>query len=299
MNTDVDDTHKSRAAAWFAELRDAICAAFEGLEDAQDTGPFAELAPGRFQRKETRRAGADAGADAGGGVMAVMREGRVFEKVGVNVSTVFGALGPEAQRSLTARKAIPGLEADPRFWAAGISLVAHLRSPLTPAVHMNTRMFWTSGGWWFGGGSDLNPMIEDPEDTSFFHDRLREACARHDPDYYPRFKAWADEYFLIRHWNEPRGVGGVFYDDLCTGDWEADFAFTQDVGRAFLEAYVPLITRHMRRPWTDEQREIQLVKRGRYAEFNLVYDRGTRFGLETGHNPEAVLMSLPPIAKWP
>lgn len=295
MGTEIDDTHKSRAAAWFGGLRDAICAAFETLEDAQDAGPFADLPAGRFQRKQTRRAG----EDAGGGVMAVMREGRVFEKVGVNVSTVFGELDPRARRSLTARKAIPGLEADPRFWAAGISLVAHPRSPLTPAVHMNTRMFWTPAGWWFGGGSDLNPMIEDPGDTAFFHDRLREACAGHDPGYYPRFKAWADEYFLIRHWGEPRGVGGIFYDDLCTGDWEADFAFTQDVGRAFLEAYVPLVTRHMKEPWTEEQREIQLVKRGRYAEFNLIYDRGTRFGLETGHNPEAVLMSLPPLAKWP
>lgn len=292
----LDDPHKTRAAAWFAELRDAICAAFEGLEDAQDAGPFADLPPGRFERKETRRA---AEGEGGGGVMSVMRGGRVFEKVGVNISTVFGTLGAQAQRSLTARKDIPGLAADPRFWASGISLVAHLNSPLTPAVHMNTRMFWTPGGWWFGGGADLNPMIEDAEDTGFFHDRLREACDRHDPGYYPRFKAWADEYFLIRHWNEPRGVGGIFYDDLCTGDWEADFGFTRDVGRGFLAAYPPLVARHMRRPWTEEQREIQLVKRGRYAEFNLVYDRGTRFGLETGHNPEAVLMSLPPVAKWP
>ncbi len=294
---EVTEAHKTRAAAWFAELRDAICAAFERLEDDQDAGPFAHLPPGRFVRKETRRAAATE-ADAGGGVMSVMREGRVFEKVGVNVSTVYGALGAPAQRSLTARKAIPGLEADPSFWASGISLVAHMRSPLTPAVHMNTRMFWTPGGWWFGGGADLNPMIEDEADTAFFHARLREACDAHDPDYYPRFKAWADEYFLIRHWNEPRGVGGVFYDDLCTGDWDADFAFTQDVGRAFLTAFPPLVERHMRRPWTEAQREIQLVKRGRYAEFNLVYDRGTLFGLKTGGNIDAILMSLPPVATW-
>ncbi len=295
---DISDTHKARASAWFAELRDAICAEFEALEDAQDTGPFADLAPGRFTQKETHRTGEGDG-DAGGGVMSVMRAGRVFEKVGVNISTVYGALGAQAQRALTARKEIPGLAGDPRFWAAGISLVAHMRSPLTPAVHMNTRMFWTPGGWWFGGGSDLNPMIEDADDTAFFHDRQREACERHDAEYYPRFKAWADEYFLIKHWNEPRGVGGIFYDDHCTGDWEADFAFTQDVGRAFLAAFPPLVARHMKRPWTEDQREIQLVKRGRYAEFNLVYDRGTQFGLQTGHNPEAVLMSLPPIAKWP
>ncbi|WP_299133020.1 oxygen-dependent coproporphyrinogen oxidase [uncultured Amaricoccus sp.] len=297
--TDVAESEKTRAKDWFEGLRDRICAAFEALETAQDTGPFADLPPGRFDRRETRRVGAAADEEAGGGVMAVMRGGRVFEKVGVNVSTVFGILAPEARRSLTARKEIPGLDADPRFWASGISLVAHLRSPLTPAVHMNTRMFWTPAGWWFGGGADLNPMIEDPADTTHFHAGLRAACDAHDPAYYSRFKAWADDYFLIRHWNEPRGVGGVFYDDLCTGDWEADFAFTRDIGAAFLPAYAPLVERHMRRPWTEAQREIQLVKRGRYAEFNLVYDRGTQFGLRTGHNPEAVLMSLPPVAKWP
>ncbi len=297
--TDIGDNEKNRARDWFEGLRDRICATFEALETAQDAGPFADLPPGRFERKETRRTGAESGEDAGGGVMAVMRGGRVFEKVGVNVSTVFGALAPEARRSLTARREIPGLESDPRFWASGISLVAHLRSPLTPAVHMNTRMFWTPGGWWFGGGADLNPMIEDAVDTAHFHAELAAACDAHDPAYYPRFKAWADDYFLIRHRNEPRGVGGVFYDDLCTGDWEADFAFTRAIGAAFLPAYVPLVERHMRRPWTEAQREIQLVKRGRYAEFNLVYDRGTQFGLRTGHNPEAVLMSLPPVAKWP
>lgn len=294
----VGDAEKARAEAWFAGLRDEICAAFEALEDAQDAGPFAALPPGRFERKPTRRESPD-GAEGGGGVMAVMRAGRVFEKVGVNVSAVHGALGAQAQRSLTARKDVPGLAEDPRFWASGISLVAHMRSPLTPAVHMNTRMFWTPAGWWFGGGADLNPMIEDEEDTAFFHAAMRRACDAHDPGYYPRFKAWADEYFMIRHWNEPRGVGGIFYDDLCSGDWEADFAFTRDVGRAFVAAFPPLVERHMRRPWTEAQREIQLVKRGRYAEFNLVYDRGTQFGLQTGHNPEAVLMSLPPVAKWP
>ncbi len=296
--TIVAETEKDQAAAWFADLRDRICAAFEALEDSLDTGPFAGLPAGRFERKETRRAGEE-GEDAGGGVMSVMREGRVFEKVGVNISTVYGRLAPQAQRSLTARKEIPGLAEDPRFWASGISLVAHMRSPRTPAVHMNTRMFWTPGAWWFGGGADLNPAIEMAEDTAFFHARLREACDAHDAGYYPRFKEWADEYFLIRHWNEPRGVGGIFYDDICTGDWEADFAFTQDVGRSFLAAFPPITERRMRETWTEEEREIQLVKRGRYAEFNLVYDRGTKFGLETGHNPEAVLMSLPPVAKWP
>ena len=289
---------KARAAAWFETLRDEICAAFEALEDAQAAGPFAGLPPGRFERKATRRAG-EGGEDAGGGVMAVMRGGRVFEKVGVNVSTVYGRLGAQAQRSLTARREVPGLDSDPRFWASGVSLVAHMRSPLSPAVHMNTRMFWTPGAQWFGGGADLNPMIEDAADTAAFHATLKAACDAHDPGYYPRFKAWADEYFLIRHWNEPRGVGGIFFDDLASGDAEADFAFVRDVGRAFLTAFLPITRRHLAEPWTEAQREIQLIRRGRYAEFNLVYDRGTRFGLETGHNPEAVLMSLPPVAKWP
>ena len=291
-------TEKARAAGWFEELRNRICSAFEGLEDAQTTGPHADLPPGRFERKKTRRAGEGEG-DQGGGVMSVMRGGRCFEKVGVNISTVFGQLGAAAQKSLTSRREIPGLEDDPRFWASGISLVAHMNSPKCPAVHMNTRMFWTSGAWWFGGGADLNPMREDRDDTAFFHARLQEACDAHDPEYYPRFKAWADDYFMIRHRGEARGVGGIFYDDLCTGDWDADFAFTQAVGRAFLAAFVPITEKRQGESWTEEDREWQLIRRGRYAEFNLVYDRGTKFGLETGHNPEAVLMSLPPEAKWP
>jgi coproporphyrinogen III oxidase len=299
---DVSMSRQERASVWFTGLRDRICTAFEQIEDMQDAGPFAGLPPGRFARKETRRAASavpGAQEDGGGGVMSVMRDGRVFEKVGVNISTVYGTLGDQARRSLTARKEVPGLEDDPRFWASGISLVAHMRSPLTPAVHMNTRMFWTPGAAWFGGGADLNPAIEDPEDTTFFHSELKRACDAHDPAYFPRFKSWADEYFMIRHWKEPRGVGGIFFDDLATGDWERDFAFTRAVGEAFLATFVPITKRHMKAPWTEEQREVQLVKRGRYAEFNLVYDRGTQFGLQTGHNPEAVLMSLPPIAKWP
>ena len=289
---------KARASAWFRELRNQICSAFEALEDAQDTGPHAALPAGRFEVKPTKRDNGD-GTDAGGGEMSVMRKGRVFEKVGVNISTVYGTLGEAAQRSMTARNGMSRIAENPQFWAAGISLVAHMRSPKTPAVHMNTRMFWTPFGWWFGGGADLNPMVENTDDTAFFHARLREACELHSPDYYPQYKAWADEYFMIKHWNEPRGVGGIFYDDLNTQDWNADFAFTQDVGRAFLKAFVPLTEKHMPAPWTEEDREVQLIKRGRYAEFNLVYDRGTQFGLQTGHNPEAVLMSLPPECKWP
>ena len=297
-NTPDMTPQKARASAWFEALRNQICTAFEALEDAQNQGPFTELPAGRFERKPTRRDNGD-GTDAGGGEMSVMRQGRVFEKVGVNISTVYGTLGAAAQRSMTARKGMGQIAENPQFWAAGISLVAHMRSPKTPAVHMNTRIFWTPFGWWFGGGADLNPMVEVDEDTAFFHARLQEACDAHDPAYYPRYKKWADEYFMIRHWNEPRGVGGIFYDDHNTGDWAADFAFTQDVGRAFLKAFVPLTEKHMFEPWSKDEREHQLIKRGRYAEFNLVYDRGTQFGLQTGHNPEAVLMSLPPECKWP
>jgi coproporphyrinogen III oxidase len=294
----IGDNEKSQVEEWFLTLRDQICLAFELVETDQKSGIFSQLPPGRFQRKETSRE-SSTNEDAGGGVMSIMREGRVFEKVGVNISTVFGQLGKQAQESISARRNVPGLEKDPRFWASGISLVAHMRSPKTPAVHMNTRMFWTPGDWWFGGGADLNPMLENSDDTSFFHNELRKACNLHDPSYYPRFKKWADEYFLIKHWNEPRGVGGIFFDDHCTNNWEEDFAFTKDVGRAFLKAFVPLTRKHCNEEWTQEEREIQLIKRGRYTEFNLVYDRGTQFGLHTGHNPEAVLMSLPPIAKWP
>ncbi|HUF56416.1 MAG TPA: oxygen-dependent coproporphyrinogen oxidase [Thermohalobaculum sp.] len=300
MDGSADDfeTQKARAAAWFGELRDRICAAFEALEDAQGSGPHGDQPPGRFQRIATRRA-SDGGEDGGGGVMSVMRGGRVFEKVGVNVSTVHGELGARAQASLSARKEVPGLGDDPRFWASGISLVAHMQSPKVPAVHMNTRMFWTPQAWWFGGGTDLNPVDPVADDTAFFHDVLRRACDAHDPACYPRFKAWADDYFLIRHRGEPRGVGGIFFDDHCTGDWEDDFRFTQDVGAAFLDAWLPIAERRRTEPWDDADRARQLVRRGRYAEFNLVYDRGTKFGLETGHNPEAVLMSLPPLAAWP
>ena len=231
--------------------------------------------------------------------MSVMRGGRVFEKVGVNISTVHGTLNPMMQKSMAARKDMAGIEGNPTFWASGISLVAHMNSPKMPAIHMNTRMFWTPVGSWFGGGTDLNPMIEVTEDTTFFHNVLKDACDKHDAAYYPKFKEWADEYFMIKHWGEARGVGGVFYDDLDSGDWDSDFAFTQSIGRAFLDGFLPICERNRDLTWTEEDREIQLIKRGRYAEFNLVYDRGTHFGLQSGHDPSAVLMSLPPVAKWP
>lgn len=280
------DPQKTRAAAWFRSLRDEIVTAFEGLE----TG-IGGANPGRFEVTPTTR---DSG---GGGEMSVMRGGQVFEKVGVNISTVFGTLGDRAQKAMAAR-GVPGMADDPRFWASGISLVAHMQNPHTPAVHMNTRMFWTPHAWWFGGGADLNPCIEYAEDTAHFHAALQAACDAHDPDYYGKFKAWADEYFFVPHRGRARGVGGIFYDDLNTGDWEADFAFTQDVGRAFLKAFLPVTERRLGTPATEDDREVQLRHRGLYAEYNLVYDRGTKFGLETGHNAEAVLMSLPPVAKW-
>ena len=294
--TDQLASEKSRAAKWFRALRDQICEAFEKLEDSQGEGPLADRPAGRFEMRETKRQAED-GAEAGGGLMSVMRGGRLFEKVGVNVSEVYGTLGEAAQKAMAAR-GVPGIEEDPRFWASGISLVAHMQNPHTPAVHMNTRMFWTPSAWWFGGGADLNPCIEYEEDTADFHAALKARCDRHDPDYYPRFREWADEYFYVPHRKRARGVGGIFYDDLNTGDWEADFAFTQDVGRAFLEAFLPVTERRRNTPWTEEEKDIQLVHRGLYAEYNLVYDRGTKFGLATGHDPEAVLMSLPPLAKW-
>ncbi|MCC6008210.1 MAG: oxygen-dependent coproporphyrinogen oxidase [Rhodobacteraceae bacterium] len=287
---------KARASSWFRSLRDEICAAFEGLEQSHRDGPGSEMEPAAFELRETSRHAED-GGDAGGGLMSVMRGGRVFEKVGVNVSTVYGTLAPRAQKAMAAR-GVPGMEDDPRFWASGISLVAHMRNPHVPAVHMNTRMFWTPHAWWFGGGSDLNPCLEYPEDTAHFHAVLERSCTPHGADLYPRFKAWADEYFFVPHRGRARGVGGIFYDDLNTGDWEADFAFTQDVGRAFLPAFVPLVERRRTQEWDEAAREAQLVHRGLYAEYNLVYDRGTKFGLETGHDANAVLMSLPPLAKW-
>jgi coproporphyrinogen III oxidase len=279
-----DEPQRAAARAWFESLRDRICAAFERIEDDYAGAAHAELAPGRFERKPWDRPG------GGGGVMGIM-QGRVFEKVGVNVSTVSGEFSPEFRRQM------PGAEEDGRFWASGISLVAHLRSPHCPPAHMNTRHIRTSRTW-FGGGADLNPIYPDETDTAAFHARLRAACDAHAPDAYERYKAWADEYFFLPHRGEARGVGGIFFDYL-EGDFERDFAFTRGVGEAFLDIYPTLLRRHMNRPWTDAERQHQLVRRGRYVEFNLLYDRGTQFGLKTGGNTEAILMSLPPAVAWP
>ena len=295
MTVDFTD-RKARAAAWFRDLRDQIVTAFEALEDSHDEGPLADAAPGRFDVRQTTRQAGD-GQDAGGGLMSVMRGGRVFEKVGVNVSEVYGTLGEQAQKAMAAR-GVPGMDSDPSFWASGISLVAHMQNPHCPAVHMNTRMFWTPHAWWFGGGSDLNPCIEYAEDTAHFHDRQKAHLDPHGSTLYPEFKAWADDYFYIPHRHRARGVGGIFMDDRNSGDWEADFALTRDIGQAFLPAFLPLIEKRRVQVWSEADKDAQLVHRGLYAEYNLVYDRGTKFGLATGHDADAVLMSLPPMAKW-
>ena len=279
-----DTDRRQRAADWFAVLRDRICHEFEAIEDEFAAGSPGEPA-GRFVRSDWQRPG------GGGGMMAIMK-GRVFEKVGVNISVVHGEFAPEF------RKEIPGAEADPRFWAAGISLVAHLCSPLVPAVHMNTRHIVTSKAW-FGGGADLTPIYPDEPAAADFHAALRAACDAYAPDAYAKYKKWCDEYFFLPHRDEPRGAGGIFFDYLDGGEWERDFAFVRGVGEAFLAVYAAIVRARMRLPWTAEQRRHQLVRRGRYVEFNLLYDRGTRFGLRTGGNVEAILMSLPPEAAWP
>tara|TARA_Y100001970_G_scaffold293743_1_gene442799 strand:- start:4502 stop:5341 length:840 start_codon:yes stop_codon:yes gene_type:complete len=278
------EIYKKKASKWFRDLRDKICERFEEIEKNY-SGSMTKFDSGKFQRKSWKRPG------GGGGEISILK-GRVFEKVGVNYSKVYGELSPQFKNK------IPGAEKDPTFWASGISIVAHMNSPLIPAAHMNTRYILTSEHW-FGGGIDLTPTFPEDNETSFFHKELQKICNSYNDKCYKKYSKWCDDYFFLPHRKEARGIGGIFFDQLNSGDWEKDFSFVKEVGIGFKDIFPKIINNKLNDNWTDDQKRKQLIKRGRYVEFNLIHDRGTKFGLETDGNTEAILMSLPPLASWP
>ena len=296
-DTAIETDNSKRARGWFEDIGQQLCDSFERLETLHANETGRPESAGSFTTRKTSRT-SRFNEDAGGGTMRSLRGGAVFEKVSVNVSTVHGCLNKKLIELFAARRDVSGIAAGSGFWASGVSMVAHLNNPKAPAGHFNTRLFITSGGWWFGGSADLNPCLEFSSDTDRFHFALKQACDRYEDGSYDEYSKWADRYFNIPHRGRARGVGGIFFDDLCSGDWDRDFGFVREVGVTFLESYTGILRQRRSEPWSEADRRTQLLHRGLYVEFNLLYDRGTRFGLESGHDADAVLMSMPPVAEW-